>query len=253
MTAEVLDARLNMQGIGTKKLKLKKELGLVNAVCLTGGVIIGSGIFMSPQYVLAYSGSPGASLVIWSVCGIVSMLGALAFAELGTIIKESGGEYIYIFRIFGSFPAYFVAFSFLFVTRPMSIVAKALSFSEYAMAPFYEGCPPPKLGVKTLAVASILTLATANTLNVRLTMRIQVLFTVAKLVGLLIIAIGGLVGLAQGNFGHLENIETSFENTQLAVKPIGMALYQGFWSYSGWATLNYVTEEVKKPEKKNSI
>uniref|UniRef100_A0AAY4AJG9 Zmp:0000001267 n=1 Tax=Denticeps clupeoides TaxID=299321 RepID=A0AAY4AJG9_9TELE len=238
----------SMKGSETEKLNLKREVGLVSAVSLIGGIIIGSGIFMSPQYVLANVGSPGASLVIWAVCGIVSTLAALSYAELGTIIKESGGDFIYVLRIYGAIPAFFVAFTFVLVVRPMGITAIALSFSEYAVAPFYPGCTPPELVVKSLAVTGILVVSISNILNVRFTMAIQVVFMVAKVVGLLIIAIGGVVTLAQGNFGSLQNTETAFQNTQLAVSPIGMALYQGLWSFAGWYNLNNVTEELKKPE-----
>uniref|UniRef100_A0AAY4AHK2 Zmp:0000001267 n=1 Tax=Denticeps clupeoides TaxID=299321 RepID=A0AAY4AHK2_9TELE len=237
-----------MKGSETEKLNLKREVGLVSAISLIGGIVIGSGIFMSPQYVLANVGSPGASLVIWTVCGTVSTLAALSYAELGTIIKESGGDFIYILRIYGAIPAFFVAFTFVLVLSPMGVTAIALSFSEYAVAPFYPGCTPPELVVKSLAVTSILVVSIANILNVRFTMAIQVVFMVAKVVGLLIIAIGGVVTLAQGNFGSLQNTETAFQNTQLAVSPIGMALYQGLWSFAGWNNLNNITEELKKPE-----
>lgn len=165
----------------TERIQLKRELGLVSAVSLVAGTMIGSGIFMSPQFVLSYIGSPGASLIIWALSGLVAMLGALSYAELGTIIKESGGDFIYILRIYGQFPAFFVAFTFLLLVKPASIAAISLSFAEYAVAPFYQDCSPPQLIVKCAAVVAIMVVAMANILNVRLAMRIQVVFLVAKL------------------------------------------------------------------------
>ncbi|XP_036398922.1 b(0,+)-type amino acid transporter 1-like [Megalops cyprinoides] len=229
----------------TEKLKLKQELGLASAVSLIGGTMIGSGIFMSPQSVLSNIGSPGASLVIWMLCGLIAMLGALSYAELGTIIKESGGDFIYILRIYGKLPAFFVAFTFLLVMRPASIAAMSLSFAEYAVAPIYQDCTPPLLVVKCIAAICILVVSIANILNVRLTMSIQVVFMVAKVLGLLVIVFGGIVVLADGPSGGINN---AFEGTRLGLNPIGMAFYQGLWSFAGWYNLNYVTEEVKKPE-----
>uniref|UniRef100_A0A8D0NHY5 Uncharacterized protein n=1 Tax=Sus scrofa TaxID=9823 RepID=A0A8D0NHY5_PIG len=85
-------------------LRLRRDMGLWSAVSLIAGCMIGSGIFMSPQGVLVYMGSPGASLVVWAVCGLLTTLGALCYAELGTLVPESGGEYAYILRTFGSLP-----------------------------------------------------------------------------------------------------------------------------------------------------
>nr|XP_055027585.1 b(0,+)-type amino acid transporter 1 isoform X2 [Misgurnus anguillicaudatus] len=232
----------------TGKLNLRRELGLTSAVSIVAGIMIGSGIFMSPQFVLVYVGSPGTSLVIWAVCGIICICAAFSYAEMGTIIRESGGDYVYILRVYGPCPAFVVAFTTMFVLRPFGIAAIALSLAKYAMAPFYLGCTPPILVVKCIAASCILMVATANILHVRFALAIQVVFLVAKLVGLMVIVIGGIVTLAQGHYGSLSSVEIAFEGTKLGVSPVGMALYQCLWSYAGWYNLNYVIEEVKKPE-----
>uniref|UniRef100_A0A8C9QY84 b(0,+)-type amino acid transporter 1 n=1 Tax=Scleropages formosus TaxID=113540 RepID=A0A8C9QY84_SCLFO len=228
-----------------QKLKLKRELGLLRAVSLVIGTMIGSGIFISPQYIVQEVRSPGASLVIWAVGGLVALLAALSFAELGTIIRESGGEFIYVLRIYGKLPAFFVAFTFLVVVKPMGGAASSLSFAKYVLAPLYPECPPPDVPLKCTAVVVLLLVAIVNILSVHLSMSIQVFFVVAKLVGLLVIVFGGFVTLANGHVGSLQN---AFEGTVLGVSDIGIALYQGLWCYAGWYNLNYVTEELKRPE-----
>ncbi|KAI1895138.1 hypothetical protein AGOR_G00103220 [Albula goreensis] len=228
-----------------QKLSLKRELGLVSAVSLIAGTMIGSGIFMSPQTVLFNIGSPGASLVIWATCGILAMLGSLCYAELGTVITESGGEYIYIMRTSGQLMGFICVFTSILVVRPASIAGIALSFAEYTVAPFYQDCPPPPLVVKCAAASGIIGLAIVNSLNVRFSMSIQVFFLVAKVLALAVIVIGGVLLLVGG---HTENFENSFEGTKVGISPIGVAFYQGLWSYDGWNNLNYVIEELKHPE-----
>uniref|UniRef100_A0A3Q1I5D5 b(0,+)-type amino acid transporter 1 n=2 Tax=Anabas testudineus TaxID=64144 RepID=A0A3Q1I5D5_ANATE len=228
-----------------QKLNLRREVGIIGAVSFIAGTMIGSGIFMSPQYVLSTVGSPGASVVIWACCGLIAMLGGLCYAELGTVIPESGAEYIYMLRTAGKVVAFMFVFSFILVMRPASVTGIALSIAEYVVAPFYEGCTPPPLVVKCVAAGSIIVLAIINCVSVRWATAIQVVSTVAKVLALALIALGGVVMLFQGN---TQNFDNSFEGTNLGVSSIGIAFYQGLWSYDGWNTLNFLTEELKHPE-----
>lgn len=229
------------------KLNLKRELGLTSAISLIAGIMIGSGIFMSPQYVISNVGSPGASLITWAVCGLVTMGAALCYLELGTIYKESGAEYIYLLRIYGPLPAFFIAYTYIIVMKPSSLAAQALGLSQYALAPVYTDCSPPTLVVKCIAVVCILLLGIVNMMNVRFTMAIQVIFLIAKVVALIVIVIGGVVTIVQNGFEILVDTDLAFKDTNLRISTIGIALYQGLWSYSGWGSLNFVIEEVKKP------
>lgn len=229
----------------TQKLRLKQEVGLTGAVSLIGGTMIGAGIFMTPQTVLYSIGSPGASLVVWASCGLLVILASFCYAELGTVMKESGGEYIYILRTSGPVVAFMLIFSSVLFTRPAGFAGLALGFAQYAVAPFYSDCPPPALLVKCVAAAAILLLAIVNCINVRVSMSVQVFFMVAKVLSLAVIVIGGVVMLIRGN---TENFQDSFENTNVGINPIGIAFYQGLWAYDGWNNLNFVTEELKRPE-----
>lgn len=83
--------RVSGQEPGGRGLRLWREMGLWSAVSPITGCMTSSGIFMSPQGVLVYTGSPGASLVVWAVYGLLAMLGALCYAELGALVPKSGG------------------------------------------------------------------------------------------------------------------------------------------------------------------
>ncbi|KAK2891527.1 b(0,+)-type amino acid transporter 1 isoform X2 [Channa argus] len=233
-----------MEG-GKQGLNLKREVGIIGAVSFIAGSMIGSGIFMSPQFVLSTIGSPGASLIIWALCGVIAMLGGLCYAELGTVIPESGAEYIYMLRTAGKVVAFMFMFSFILVMRPASATGIALSFAEYVVAPFYEGCNPPQLVVKCVAAGVIMLLVLVNCLSVRWATAIQIVSMAVKVLALATIVLAGIVMLFQGN---TQNFDNSFEGTNLGVSSIGISLYQGLWSYDGWNTLNFLTEELKHPE-----
>lgn len=96
-------------------VKLRKEIGLLEAVSITVGSIIGSGIFITPKEVVFYVGSVGMSLFVWVGCGVMSILGAVAYAELGTTFPGSGGDYHYLFQSFGCLPAFLLLWVSVFI------------------------------------------------------------------------------------------------------------------------------------------
>ncbi|KAG9352357.1 hypothetical protein JZ751_020770, partial [Albula glossodonta] len=219
-------------------------VGLISGICLIVGTMIGSGIFISPKSVLASTGAVGPCLCIWAACGVLATLGALCYAELGTMITKSGGEYPYLMEAFGSMMAYLYSWTTIMVLKPSSFAIIALSFAEYAATPFYPGCTPPGVVIKCLAAASILLIVLVNCLSVKLASYVQNFFTAAKLFIILVIVVAGMVMLAQGKTKHLEN---AFEGTTTSFGDIGLAFYNGLWAYDGWNQLNYITEELKNP------
>uniref|UniRef100_A0A8C5X9Q5 Solute carrier family 7 member 9 n=1 Tax=Malurus cyaneus samueli TaxID=2593467 RepID=A0A8C5X9Q5_9PASS len=173
------------------------KVGLISGISMIVGTIIGSGIFVSPKSVLANVEAVGPCLTIWAACGVLATLGALCFAELGTMITKSGGEYPYLMEAFGPIPAFLFSWTSLLVTKPSSFAIICLSFAEYASAPFYPGCDPPQVVIKCLAAAAIG--KTHSFLSVKLGSYLQNFLTAAKMIIVAIIIVSGIVLLAQGN------------------------------------------------------
>lgn len=181
-----------------QNLSLKKEIGLLQGVGIVIGIIIGSGIFVSPVGVLAQSRSVGLSLVMWFVTGVVSALGAIVYAELGVTIPKSGGEYTYIFETFGPFPAFIAMWSTFVVVGTVGCAVNSLAFAQYILRPLYFTCDIPKSTLHMVAILALLTLCFINCYRVTWATRLSVVFTVCKVSALLSIIGFGCYYLARG-------------------------------------------------------
>jgi L-type amino acid transporter 8 len=137
------------------KVELKATMGLVQGCNMIIGCIIGSGIFVAPGGVLKGTGSINMALVVWITSGLFSMVGAICYAELGCMIKTSGGDYSYILKTFGPFIAFIRLWSECLVVRPCTITIVALTFATYACKPFFPECDPPDESIRLLAAVCI--------------------------------------------------------------------------------------------------
>uniref|UniRef100_A0A1B6D0D7 Amino acid permease/ SLC12A domain-containing protein n=1 Tax=Clastoptera arizonana TaxID=38151 RepID=A0A1B6D0D7_9HEMI len=227
------------------KIVLKRKITLANGVAIIVGTIIGSGIFVSPAGVFIYTKSVGISLLIWTLSGLFSTIGALCYAELGTCISRSGGDYAYILEAFGDLPAFLRLWVALLIIRPTTQAIVALTFAQYAAKPFFFDCDPPESTISLLAGVCLCLLTAINCLSVRWSMQVQSVFTSAKLFALFAIILTGIWHIGEGNTEYFEN---AFEG-DLNASSIALAFFSGLFAFGGWNYLNFVTEELQDPYK----
>ncbi|CAH1107555.1 unnamed protein product [Psylliodes chrysocephalus] len=220
--------------------------------------MIGSGIFVSPASALKYSGSVGMCIVVWASCGVISLLGALAYSELGTLVPRSGSEYAYfidsfgpLHKFWGHLPAFIYSWIMIMVIRPAEIAVLTLTFSQYFCEPILDALcvqnnPDVKENViKIVALIALGITTYINVSSVKLYIKVQNIFGSCKVVACLIVICGGIYQIAAGN---TKNLSRGFEDTTTSPRDFAMAFYSGLWAYDGWSSVTVITEELKNPE-----
>eukprot|EP00112_Aurelia_sp_Birch-Aquarium-sp1_P021131 Seg5613.2 transcript_id=Seg5613.2/GoldUCD/mRNA.D3Y31 product="Glycoprotein-associated_amino acid transporter b0,+AT1" protein_id=Seg5613.2/GoldUCD/D3Y31 len=233
--------------------KLQKSLGCTQGFFLIVGILIGSGIFISPSLVAKATTNMGMALMIWIGCGLIALFGALCFCELGCAIQRAGGNYAYILEAYGPMPAFLCSWTTVLIIDPAGIAAVTLTFGTYIVKPFYDEGEMDWLA-KVLAAVCILVVAFVNCWSVSASTRAQALFTFAQIVAVVFVVILGFWQMGKGN---TQNIRLMFETDNSTATHFGMtevgqlaiALYNGLWSYDGWALVSNVTEEMYNLER----
>lgn len=229
---------------------LRRTVGLLDGCSIIIGIIVGSGIFVSPQGVVRDTGSVGAALAVWIICGVMSMLGALCFAELGTSISSSGGDYSYIRLAYGELASFLYLWMTFVVILPCSSAISALTFAKYLLKPMYPDCEPPEQSIQLVALAILLLIVFVNCVSIEGSIKVQGCFTLAKILALLLVIAAGFYYIVTDTFQPHLNIAKPKEfwaNTETSIPRLVQAFYSGFYTYAGWNSLNFITEEMKDP------
>ena len=132
-------------------LKLKRQLTLIQGVAVICGLVIGSGIFIAPKAAIRGAQSVGLCLILWAVGGVLATLGALSFAELGTMLPSGGEKYHYLEQVFGPFVSFLYLWVYLLAFRAGGNALKCLTFAKYVLEPAFD-CSPPYSAVILVAV-----------------------------------------------------------------------------------------------------
>jgi len=208
------------------------HLGLWDAVSIIIGIVVGTAIFKTPQYVFANVHGPWLGMGCWLLGGVLALLGSLCYAELATTYPRMGGDYVYLTRAFGRSMGFLFGWAQLTVILTGSIGVMAYAFGDYAVE-LFDWDP---LHSVWLAVGSVVVLTMLNMIGIVFGKSVQNLLTVIKVVGL-----GGIViaGFAWGG-------DASWASEQPMAGPgFGLAMVFVLYAYGGWNDAAFVAAEVK--------
>jgi APA family basic amino acid/polyamine antiporter len=247
-----------------KKLELVRALGPWTSAAIVVGTMIGTGIFLKPAEMAADAGSVVIVFAAWIAGGILSLFGALAFAELGAAMPEAGGEYAYLRRGLGPVWGFFFGWMHSIVGRPSSmasIAAGLLRFCGFLLpavaTPIWASrISVPFLGApyvfvftwaQPLAVIALGLLMLINYLGASIGGRVQVTLTIIKVSSVAAIIVFAFVLARPGGVGFHPFLPTSY--SAAALTGFFGALAASLWAYDGWEDLNLVGSEVADPQR----
>src|SRR5687768_14271064 len=212
---------------------LERTLGQTDLVLLVIGAVIGSGIFIVPATVLRQTGGDlGPAMLVWLIAGVLSLLGALTYGELGAANPEAGGLYVYIRDAFGRLPAFLYGWTLFFVISSGSLATLSVAFTSYA-GQFVD--LSPNAG-KLLSLALIAAITVINIIGTRKSANVQNVTTALKVGALLTISIMFIV--MAGGAGDTATAEVRAypwpEMNAALFASLGTAMIGVLWAYEGW-------------------
>ncbi|HEV3179876.1 MAG TPA: amino acid permease [Steroidobacteraceae bacterium] len=240
-------------------LEPRRDLTLTHAASLVVGITIGTGIFLKSAVMAQAVGTPALVLLAWGLAGVVAMLGALCFAELGSLLPDAGGEYVYLRTAFGE------VLGFLYACNSFVLGGASIAAYGAAVAIFVSDVHPfasqwfartlhlfgadwtLEFGARSaLAVAVIAVFTAINCARVMLGGRVQTLLTIVKVAAVLAV-VGGV--FLFGDARAAANLRAPEGSVSGGLAGLGAAMFAALWAYSGWQYLPMAAGEVREPQR----
>lgn len=222
--------------------ELRKAVRLPHATALVVGTIIGASIFVQPSEITGQVPSITGVFLIWLISGVLTFFGALVCAELASIFTKTGGVYVYLKETYSPSIGFLWGWAMFWSMHSGIIAAIAVIFARY-VAYFF---PTGDLGIKAIAIAVILVLSLINYLGVQQGSRLQLIFTLGKVVAIVfIIGFGFILG------SHVSEhfVTGNFAGQSVSLHSFFLALVAGLFAFGGWHMVTYSSEETIDPQK----
>ena len=249
---------MSSQAGGASRDQLVRGLTLADTTALVVGTVIGTGVFLKSAIMAQDAGTPLLVLAAWVAAGLLSLAGALSYAELGAMLPEAGGEYVYLRRSYGELAAFLFGWMRFVVAGSGSIAILGVGFATFlsAIVPMGDAWAHASYSLlgrsmqwqfgltQVVAIAAILIFAIVNCLTVVVGGRVQTALTVLKVGGIGVVVFGIAAFSSSGDWAHLAPPADAREGGAAA---FGLAMLAALWAYDGWNNMPMAAGEVKDP------
>jgi APA family basic amino acid/polyamine antiporter len=232
--------------------ELPRVLNASHATSIVVGIIIGSGIFLVPREMMGAVGNSGTVYAVWIVGGLLSLFGAMTYAEIAATRPHYGGEYAFLKEAYGDLPAFLFMWTLTTIGKPAALATIAAGlirvlgtfpqfsfFSELAIAHLQWG--------QLVAIAATWLITALNIRSTLESANLQLLLTWLK--GLLILTIAGFCFFGAGSHGSWHNFQTNFPGARPGFSGFMVALVAALWAYNGWNDVSQLAGEVEHPQR----
>jgi len=219
---------------------LKRGLSLFDLTMIAVGSSIGSGIFLTPSLIAQQIDSPLWIIGIWLIAGVMTLCGALTYAELGAMLPKAGGVYSFLTEAYGGLIGFLYGWAYFLVVNTGALGALAVAFSTY----FGYFVPLTPTGQLAVAITGIILVTVINVLGVKAGGIFSDIFTILKLAGIVILVVAG--------FGWGSTATTNFllpmsKSGGQLTSALTLAFVSILWSYGGWQHATFTAAEAKDP------
>jgi APA family basic amino acid/polyamine antiporter len=235
----------------TSNEDLPRVLTKLHAAAIVVGIIIGSGIFLVPQEMMAAVGSGSTVYAVWIVGGLLSLFGAMSYAELAAMKPRVGGEYAFLLDAYGPLTAFVYTWTWTLIAKPATIASYSMALVRVlgTFRTFAFFAHPALLHItfgQIFAILATLLITVLNVISTRESANLQATLTVLKVVMVLIIAV---VCFASVTHGGVHNFSTHFEGARGGFAGFMIALTAALWAYDGWSDVTQMAGEVRNPQR----
>lgn len=219
---------------------LRRVIGLAGGTALIVGITIGSGIFRTPPTIAGLVPNSLVIMGLWTAFGLISICGALALAELSTLLPRAGGVYVFLREAYGDAAAFVFGWLYVLVTTPTAVASLATVFAEFLLN--LLGIATVATTVQLIAICAITTLTFANVLGARVGAAVSEVTTLVKVTALAAIILGAFL-LGHGSLSHFT------AGGVVQGSGLARAVASVIWAYDGWIAVSMIAGEVVAPER----